>query len=103
MADNFNDFFYDHFIYTSSDEDYDDGTDILMEVSLLIHDHTKNQFPRLRGSIKGHATVLDHKDKPNMCKSSPTTSTLPSNYNLPIYSRYVSICQGRCSYVFYRD
>ncbi|XP_071680521.1 uncharacterized protein [Lolium perenne] len=43
MADSSNEFFYDHVIDTSSDK-FDDDSEILVAVALLIHEHEENQI-----------------------------------------------------------
>jgi hypothetical protein len=61
MVDSFDDFLYNHVINTSSNES-DDDSEILKVVTLLVHEHEKNQVQRYRGSVKGRAAVRkDHK------------------------------------------
>jgi hypothetical protein len=52
MVDSFDDFLYNHVINTSSNES-DDDSEILKVVTLLVHEHEKNQVQRYRAQSRG--------------------------------------------------
>src|SRR4051812_39499854 len=58
MTDSADEFFYDNFIESSTEESSDDDTDILF-ATLLVNEHFARQRPKFRGSIPGHAPALD--------------------------------------------
>jgi hypothetical protein len=57
MTDSAGEFFYNHSIDTSSDND----TDVLMVVVILNHDHNEKQLLRYKVLLKGYAGKLDRK------------------------------------------
>jgi hypothetical protein len=57
MADSSDEFVYNNVINTSSDE-FDDDTEILAVVVLLVHDHG-NHVQQYKGSINGRGAARD--------------------------------------------
>jgi hypothetical protein len=60
MVNTKNEFFYKKFVQTSSDEDSDDDSDVLLAVPSLLHDHNEAMLHQWKGSVPDQAKNLDH-------------------------------------------
>ena len=81
MADSSDDFYYQHFIYSSSD----DGSYIIMFAAHLIHGHNEKQRHRFKSSVKGRAS-LDRNKEVGQVQLYADYFHLTSHYTLSIFS-----------------
>jgi hypothetical protein len=76
-------FFTKHFSDTSSDEKSGDDTNILMDLSILIHKKNENEDPKFKGLVKGRLAALNcNIESCAMFNCTLTTFVLPRNYTL---------------------